>query len=315
MNRVATASLLVASLLGVTCRRAPVGDGFLVGTECVSACSERVQRGWADATGYGFEARRTCVLPGSLAAAQNPRCTLTARTDLPVPGAGFWNGKTCFPACVHPGDSEGYGYEKMATCVAATSKAGVQTAPCVPPPPTLTGDCPSALVCPTVNGTTLACGCTWIEGLGARKRDLSASPGFTPYMMAAAMLETPNLRADYARGDAKTSDSFNAGICKQNWGMIRRCHPAWMHKRAKHYAVCEIMNNDLTVDVAIYNECRQKFGERWWSGHRAGTSKLGANTPDIQRFKAAMDWTNAMLDEGAGHRSDDVRFWVDVPAI
>jgi hypothetical protein len=73
------------------------------------------------------------------------------------------------------------------------------------------------------------------------------------------------------------------------------------------------MNDDRALDVQVYDECRAQFGDSWWGGHRNGASGLmNPNTQDIQNFKAAMDWTFEQLP---GHETDDVRFWVSVPAI
>ena len=57
------------------------------------------------------------------------------------------------------------------------------------------------------------------------------------------------------------------------------------------------------------------FGQNWWSGHRNGAGSLGQSTHDIRVFKAAMDWTWTMLQEGGGHFADDVYFWADVTPI
>jgi hypothetical protein len=133
-------------------------------------------------------------------------------------------------------------------------------------------------------------------------------------MLASAMMETELMDATtYAYGDNKTGDSFNAGVAKQNWGMMRQCHPAWNGMSASQYATSAAMNTDRALDVQVYNQCRSYFGDRWWGGHRDGSAGLmNPNTADIMNFKAAMDWTNSML---GGHTTDDVRFWVDVVAI
>jgi hypothetical protein len=150
-------------------------------------------------------------------------------------------------------------------------------------------------------------------GLGANKAALRAA-GATQYMIASAMMETETMDAsDYPYGDGKTNDSFNAGVCKQNWGMIRECHAAWSSLGPSSYATAAAMNTDLALDVQVYSECRSHFGDLWWAGHRNGAAGLdNPNTTDIQNFKTAMDWTNAQI---ASHLCDDVRFWVDVPAI
>jgi hypothetical protein len=267
----------------------------------------------ADSQGYGFEAQQGCVVDGSLAALQNAPCTLAPRI-LPPAGNGFLLGESCFPPCGATATNivGGYGWDLNRACVVTGSVPSIQGIPCVPPPATVTGACPQVLQCPVVNGTALPCGCTWVVGLGARKQQIMATAGATQYLLASAMLETATLTADYALGDGKTGDSFNAGICKQNWGMTRRCHPAWNAMTAAQFSTSAAMNSNLTLDVQVYNECRNMFGANWWSGHRAGFGSLGANTQDIQEFKGAMDWINAML---AGHLTDDVRVWVTIRAI
>jgi hypothetical protein len=158
----------------------------------------------------------------------------------------------------------------------------------------------------------MECGCYALDGLGARKAEVLAAGG-TQYLLASAMMETDDMIADYTYGDGKTEDSFNAGICKQNWGMMRRCHAEWQGMNAQQFATSDAMNDDLALDVQVYFECREFFGGSWWAGHRNGAAGLiNPNTNDIASFKAAMDWTNEML---AGHTTDDLRFWVSVPAI
>jgi hypothetical protein len=143
---------------------------------------------------------------------------------------------------------------------------------------------------------------------------LLRAAGATQYMLASAMMETEMMDATtYADGDNKTGDSWNGGVCKQNWGMMRKCHPAWQSLTANDYASARPMNTNRSLDVTVYNECRAFYGTSWWAGQRNGSSGLAnPNTPDIQRFKLAEDWTNTMV---ACHLTDDIRFWANVPAI
>jgi hypothetical protein len=291
----------------------PTGDGWLVDMKCVPACAHPE---WVeDAQGYGYEAQQSCVVTGSTAAMQNARCMVMPRTDLPPPGNGFQNGETCFPPCSANAtevDADGYGWEANRTCIVPASKGAVQGVPCVPPPSTVTGDCPRTLSCPVVNSVTLTCGCTWVDGLAERKAAIMETAGATQYFLASAMMETANLTADYPLGDNKIGDAFNAGIAKQNWGMVRRCHPAWNSQTQAQSMTSAAMNSSLALDIQVYTECRNMFGNDWWSGHRNGYNNLGTNTQDIQEFKGAMDWTNTQL---TGHLTDDVRFWVMIQAI
>jgi hypothetical protein len=287
------------------------GDGYQVEGACVPPCEYPE---YADADGWGFEAQATCVVGGSNAATQSARCTLTPRTDLPPPGDGYQQGETCFPPCSAGASdvtADGYGWDANRTCIVPDSKAAIQGLPCVPPPSDVTGSCPMTLACPVVGGVTLECGCTWVDGLAERKAVILGTAGATQYFLASAMMETATLTADYALGDNKTGDAFNAGLAKQNWGMIRQCHGAWNGLGAGDFMTSTAMNSDLALDIQVYNECRDRFGAQWWAGHRSGNLN-NTNTTDVLQFKGAMDWTDAMLTD---HLTDDVRFWVSITPI
>jgi hypothetical protein len=108
-----------------------------------------------------------------------------------------------------------------------------------------------------------------LSGLGQRKAEILAA-GAQDYMLASAMMETDDMMADYTLGDGKTGDPFNAGICKQNWYMIRTCHPEWQNLTADDYMTATAMNSDLALDVQVYDKSRAHFGDLWWAGHRNG---------------------------------------------
>lgn len=295
----------------------PVGDGYKVSELCVPACT--VNR-LADAQGYGFEAQQTCVVEGSTAALQAARCVILPREGLPAPGDGFQLQEGCFARCVNPPAAEpnGFGFEQERPCIVAGSDAALQGVPCIPPPADVIGFCPDPIQCPVANGVELSCGCGFQQGGAERKRVIMNTPGASQYFLASAMMETRSLTADYPLGDVfpnganKTGDAFNGGIAKQNWGMMRRCHPAWTGLGGGNFLTGVEVNNSLALDIQVYNECRQMFGNDWWGGHRLGFDRRQENSADVQRFKAAMDWTNGML---AGHLADDVFFFVIVPAI
>lgn len=196
------------------------------------------------------------------------------------------------------------------TCKAGTC-TGTTTSSCSS---TGGGTCPRSLSCPS----GMQCGCYTLSGLGVNKKailDAGAGQPYTPYMLASAMMETEKSDTNYAYGDNKSGDSFNAGVAKQNWGMMRLCHPAWKNMAAGAYATSAAMNGDRALDATVYNECRAHYGASWWAGHRNGSSGIAnPNTQDIKNFKAAADWTDGQIQSG-GHQCDDVRFWVDVPAI
>ena len=136
--------------------------------------------------------------------------------------------------------------------------------------------------------------------------------GATQYFLASAMMETETLTRRLHARRRQDGDAFNAGLAKQNWGMIRRCHPAWKSQTATQYMTSTAMNSSLALDIQVYDECRSMFGNQWWAGHSNGYNNLNTNTQDIQEFKAGMDWTNTQL---TGHLTDDVRFWVTIRPI
>ncbi len=241
-------------------------------------------------------------------------------------GSGFLIDGVCYPPCQDPDsvDGEGWGWENDGSCVVpgsntanrGTQCGSVMAPPDEPPPPVSGtiggGTCPdqSSYACPT----NLYCGCQIVSALGQHKVNLT-NAGASRYMLAAAMMETLDMTAaSYAYGDGKWGDSFNAGVAKQNWLMMRACHTPWNGLDTEDYATSAALNSDLALDVQVFTECRSYYGSQWWAGHRAGQSGLDGthSTDDIDRFKRAMDWTNDMLE---GHFTDDVRFWVDVPAI
>lgn len=172
------------------------------------------------------------------------------------------------------------------------------------------GTCPPKS-CPTGASD---CGCYTVAGLGARKKEILDAGGDVRFI-ASAMVETANLETDYAYGDNKTGDAFNAGCCKQNWYMIRQCHPAWTSMTASQYATSAAMNSDLALDIQVYNESRAKWDDaHWFAGHRNGQTGLQTGqAPNLDLFIAAYNWTVTNLKNG--HMCDDVRFWATVPAI
>src|SRR5690606_6612767 len=108
------------------------------------------------------------------------------------------------------------------------------------------------------------CGCTWVDGIAERKQAITAA-GASIDFLASAMMETDDLTTNYPRGDNKSGDAFNAGLCKQNLAMIRSCHPAIQSE-----SQAEVMNTDLALDIQVYGECRAQFGDNWYYGHRQG---------------------------------------------
>jgi hypothetical protein len=214
-----------------------------------------------------------------------------------------WYGTT-YPLCTTV--SSGWGWENSKSCVGPSSCPKVITGS------TSTGSsgsCPSSLSCPS----GISCGCYVVSGLGTNKRAYT-SAGADRRFLASAMMETEKMDTNYAYGDNKTGDAFNAGAAKQNWGMMRQCHSAWKSLGASSYATSAAMNSNKSLDVQVYNECRSYWGDqKFFAGHRNGSSGLAnPNTTDINNFIKGYNWGYNML---SGHETDDVRFWVSIPAI
>jgi hypothetical protein len=128
-------------------------------------------------------------------------------------------------------------------------------------------------------------------------------------MVAAAMMETELMDTNYSYCDGKSGDSCCCGVTKANWFASRTAGANYSDYRS----FCDAINSSRSADVTNWNRLRSYWGSNYWAVHRNGES--GANNPntdDIRRFKEANDWTNSHI---SGHLSDDIRFWVDVPAI
>ena len=166
------------------------------------------------------------------------------------------------------------------------------------------------LPCPRVK-----CGCTLVRGLGARKKQVVAAGG--PDFLASAMMETVHLAANYSFGDGKRGDAFNAGIAKQNWFMARTSFPPWRSLGTEDYLVMAVLNVNLTLDALVYEAGVRHYGlPLFLAGHRDGKhGLLNPHTPDIERFIGGFNWTRITLSEQAQCVDNDVRYWVDIPAI
>lgn len=150
-----------------------------------------------------------------------------------------------------------------------------------PTDPAPIGGCPGSLSCPA----GLRCGCEVISGLGARKQqriELGADASF----LASAMMETREMKTDYKYGDGKTHDAFNAGLCKQNWFLSRRCHQPWSHLGPNDYHTFAVLNSNTRLDIEVYGKCRQRFSKRlFFASHRNGeTGFYNPNTDGINKF-------------------------------
>jgi len=284
----------------------------------------------------------TAATPGSPADA--PEEPATVPPEMPA-GDGFFDGTQCFPRCTSDltdpdvdGQIDGFGFENGVSCIVVDSEPALGAVPCVPPvselpedplpaPPQTRGVCPEQLVCPSVDGQMILCGCGTIIGFGERKQEIFSAGGDQRFL-ASAMMETSTMTADYPFGDVnpgpdgmtgtgddtpKTGGAANFGIAKQNWTMIRQCHPAYAGLNDAAFRRGDELNQSLELDIQVYNECRAFFGDRWFGGHRNGAAGLNqSDTLDIRRFQTATEWVRQMLE---GHLDDDVQFYLFVAAI
>ncbi|KAJ2973478.1 hypothetical protein NUW58_g8925 [Xylaria curta] len=177
-----------------------------------------------------------------------------------------------------------------------------------------------------------------VPGLGTRKRAILNAGGNT-LDLAIAMLETETMTTNYAYGaprsrtasdaefhdnnkrvgDNKQNDAANFGLFKQNWGMLRVCagRAGFMGQSQANWNNGARLNFDVYADVAARWDCQGHYGyDLWFAGHRNGASGL-ANpyTPDINTYKSAVQWIQRQIDGNPSHKSDDIRFWVDVTPI
>jgi hypothetical protein len=223
---------------------------------------------------------------------------------------------TCgsYPVCCNSSsdpDGDGWGWESSASCIVNGSNAqrqqcsgGISTGG-----GSSAGSCPSSLSCPTSS----SCGCYIASGMGANRRAFN-SAGANREFLASCMMETENCNTSYAYGDNKTGDAFNAGACKQNWGMMRVAYAPWRGMSSSQYATSAQMNSNRSLDVTVYKASWSYYGkQKFLAGHRNGSSGLAnPNTTDINNFIKVFDWGYNNI---ANHTTDDVRFWSNVPAI
>ncbi|GAB7333096.1 hypothetical protein MBLNU13_g04768t1 [Cladosporium sp. NU13] len=155
-----------------------------------------------------------------------------------------------------------------------------------------------------------------VSGLGPRKQEILKAGGST-LDIAIAMLESDTMQADYAYGDNKSGDAANFGIFKQNWGLLRECSKKFQGRSAEEFNDGAVLNTDLDADIQARADCVDFYGEtKWFAGHRNGATGLSnTDTEDINNYKTAVYWIQEQIDSDAAHKSDDIRFWVDVVAI
>lgn len=184
-------------------------------------------------------------------------------------------------------------------------------------------------------------------GLGARKQSL-VSAGGTDLDLAAAMLETERMLADYPFGDTvngvpKTGDSACFGIFRQNWYFIRTSGampalPGPTQPGQGPLGLAEAdwhrggdLNSDLTLDVRVLHASQAQLGvDQWFAAHRWGTSGREAfaravagstsavdraRLADIGNYQNAVEWILGQIRAHPALRTNDQKVWVDVPAV
>lgn len=166
----------------------------------------------------------------------------------------------------------------------------------------------SAASCPTT------CGSYTVAGLGARKQAILNNGGNT-LDMAVAMEETENMQANYTYGDGKTGDAANFGIFKQNWYMLRTSVPQYESYGSSAWNAGAALNSNLNWDIQCLHDGQNHYGiYNWFAGHRDGPSGLSnPGTTDINNYRNAIYWIQSQINNG--HQTDNVRFWVNIPAI
>jgi hypothetical protein len=160
--------------------------------------------------------------------------------------------------------------------------------------------------------------------LGANKRSYLQA-GADLNFLASAMMETkwmhPGTYRDgdtFPDGTPKIEDDYNAGACKQNWGMMRVGYGPWRHLKASDYKpYAESLNYHRRLEVTVYKHCMRHFGERMFlAGHRGGSKGLASpHTTDINNFITAWKWTKRHIAANPAFRTNDVRFWAKLPNI
>ena len=166
----------------------------------------------------------------------------------------------------------------------------------------------NAASCPTT------CGSYTVSGLGARKQQILNTGGNT-LDLAVAMEETETMQATYPYGDGKTGDAANFGIFKQNWYMLRTSVPQYESYGPDASDSGAALNNNLSWDIQCIHYGQSHYGtSTWFAGQRDGQSGISnPNTTDINNYRNAIYWIQSQID--SGHQTDDVRFWVTIPAI
>lgn len=162
----------------------------------------------------------------------------------------------------------------------------------------------------------MECGSYTIAGFGTRKQQIFGS-GATTLDLAVAMLETNTMQATYPYSDGKTGDAANFGIFKQNWYMLRTACRRFSGGVSNSYPGGAVLNNSLSTDVTCLHQSQNYYGiNLWFAGERDGQTGLSSpNLPTIIMYKTAVYWIQSQLMSQSTNRSNNTRFWVQVPAI
>jgi hypothetical protein len=231
--------------------------------------------------------------------------------------ASAQNASNGYPYCKNGSasdpDGDGWGWEHQASCVVRNSRADPKAGGSGSAGGAAKGGSShSAGACPP----GASCGSYAIAGLGRRKQQIRSAGG-SVLDLAVAMLESDTMQASYAYGDYKSGDAANFGIFKQNWQMIRTaCSPFSGHS-ASQWNDGAVLNKNLSADVACLHQSQRHYSlNTWFAGHRNGASGLSnPNTPDINAYKKAVYWIRDQLSSNPANLGNDIRFWVNVPAI
>ena len=227
-----------------------------------------------------------------------------------IPAAHAENASNGYPYCnsgsASDPDGDGWGWENSASCVVRGSRADPGPASGGSGGGTSTAACPSGVTCGSYN----------VGGLGARKQQVRNAGG-NALDLATAMLETDNMGTNYAYGDNKRDDAANFGIFKQNWGMLRVACSRFRGQSTAQWNNGAVLNSNLSADIQCLHESQSYYGvDRWFAGHRNGSSGLAnPNTADINRYRTAVYWIRDRINSNSANLSNDVRYWVNVPAI
>jgi hypothetical protein len=308
---------MISNSRGIAVSLLPV---FLIMAGLINSCSDSDSQLMTSIPFDQSDSEGTTQASASRAVADYPTCARSS-SDPDGDGWGWENNQSClvitvfspdpiltpstttFPTCASASsdpDGDGWGWENNQSClVAPSSTFGSGT-------PTAATACPS--------GAT--CGSSSVSGLGSRKQQI-LNAGGTTLDIAVAMLESDNMTTDYAYGDYKTDDSANFGILKQNWGMLRTACSYFQGQAHHQWNNGAVINNNLNADIACAQQSQAYYGlNRWFAGHRNGATGLAnPNTADIKAYRDAIFWIKGQIDSNPANLSNNIRFWVQVPAI